>query len=466
MPDNALCNSSIIASPDILQEEGVREMKLEEKNDGDQREREMVKPAVYPDRPGEPDCLYYLRTGMCRYGRNCRFNHPADPAKVAKSDGELPQRVGQPDCGFYLKTGTCKYGCTCKYHHPRDKRNVAQVALNNLGLPLRQEEKCCPYYMRTFTCKFGVACKFHHPQPSSIPTSMQTTFTIPKPADIGSLGSSILPSTGLAYVGGLPTWLLSKTQYVSDPRDVGAQTYMPFLFSPSQGIMPAQGWNSYMGNLNPTPTSLNLVAPTSIFGNNLVYNANDQSGPGINNPVNSLVANIPLLPQRPDQADCRYFMSTGSCKYGADCKYHHPIERSAQFAINSLGPHGLPVRRGEATCSNFSMYGSCKYGSTCKFNHPISCYLPNFSLGMPYVSVVDHQYSSFPYPRNYLNIDASETSASKSRITNWIQKHDIGDVKNQNHSSDVKSPEETQEQAGNQSHYLQASPELPHNQSD
>ncbi|XP_062021369.1 uncharacterized protein LOC133737924 [Rosa rugosa] len=31
---------------------------------------------LYPDRPGEPDCIYYLRTGLCGYGSNCRFNHP------------------------------------------------------------------------------------------------------------------------------------------------------------------------------------------------------------------------------------------------------------------------------------------------------------------------------------------------------------------------------------------------------
>lgn len=30
----------------------------------------------YPERPGEPDCSYYIRTGLCRFGETCRFNHP------------------------------------------------------------------------------------------------------------------------------------------------------------------------------------------------------------------------------------------------------------------------------------------------------------------------------------------------------------------------------------------------------
>lgn len=37
---------------------------------------------LLPDRPGEPDCIYYLRTGLCGYGNNCRYNHPAHASQV------------------------------------------------------------------------------------------------------------------------------------------------------------------------------------------------------------------------------------------------------------------------------------------------------------------------------------------------------------------------------------------------
>lgn len=36
----------------------------------------------YPERPGVPDCAYYMRTGFCGYGRRCRYNHPRDRAAV------------------------------------------------------------------------------------------------------------------------------------------------------------------------------------------------------------------------------------------------------------------------------------------------------------------------------------------------------------------------------------------------
>ena len=32
----------------------------------------------------------------------------------------LPQRPGKPVCTFFTKTGTCKWGAQCKFDHPKD----------------------------------------------------------------------------------------------------------------------------------------------------------------------------------------------------------------------------------------------------------------------------------------------------------------------------------------------------------
>ena len=34
---------------------------------------------------GERECPYYMRNGSCKYGSNCRFNHP-DPTAAGGSD--------------------------------------------------------------------------------------------------------------------------------------------------------------------------------------------------------------------------------------------------------------------------------------------------------------------------------------------------------------------------------------------
>ncbi|KAK9732822.1 hypothetical protein RND81_04G024800 [Saponaria officinalis] len=120
----------------------------------------------FPERPGQPDCSYFLKTGNCKYRSTCRYNHPTSriskpslpllssnglyfqpptmlPAQASRlvnsnSDkmgnngmssthhqerqtqtGEFPERAGQPVCEYYKKTGQCKFKSACRYDHPR-----------------------------------------------------------------------------------------------------------------------------------------------------------------------------------------------------------------------------------------------------------------------------------------------------------------------------------------------------------
>ncbi|KAK9676561.1 hypothetical protein RND81_11G085300 [Saponaria officinalis] len=429
MPENRQ-NHNNVALNNI--QEGILRMKIEKKEEGEE----------YPNRPGEPDCIYYLRTGRCGYATNCRFNHPPlPPPQTDEGESELPQRDGQPDCGHFLKTGTCKYGSMCKYHHPLDRRGAEDVPLNSLGLPLREQEKPCPFYLRTQKCKYGAACKFDHPQPTSV---VETALPVSGAIAVG-IGSS-LPSTGIPYVGGaaVPAWPWSRTSRVPGPP-----AYMPYIIPPLQGPVAAQNWNGYLGNMS-------SMAASAVVGTDLVYN-----------PMNSgeqadlSTMTVSNLPERPDQPECRYFMSTGGCKYGSNCKFHHPKGRIA----HSLGPHGLPLRPGEDICGHFSSYGICKYGSTCKFNHPIAGYISSYYYGMPSIPYLNQPF--FATPRNLAVPNSTETSQSKSsKITDWIQKPETVEGKNRQHSV-TKPIEVPNEKSDDQSVSVSvATDEIPRDQSD
>ncbi|KAK8611754.1 hypothetical protein V6N13_131796 [Hibiscus sabdariffa] len=154
-----------------------------------------------------------------------------------------------------------------------------------------KDEKSCPYFMRTGSCKFGVACKFHHPHPASTGAGLSVN---------GLKGLSVLPPTGVPYAGGFPTWPLLLAPFVSG-LCLQTQSYMPLVVSPSQNIIPAIGWSTYMMLLSFTSAS--------------------------------------SYPERPDEPECTYYMNTRS-----DCKYHHPKERISNSALNSVTPLGLPLR--------------------------------------------------------------------------------------------------------------------------
>lgn len=157
------------------------------------------------------------------------------------------------DCRDYLRTGRCKYGASCKFNHPPNVQSgggmKAPIDPSEPLFPIRPKEPVCQYYMKHGTCKFGQACKFHHPPQSSMgPSNLMGSSTILMPRS-GNDGSS------------LPQHVL----------------------------------------LNPS---------------------------GSDNQASTMM--LQFLPQRPDEPDCIYFLRNGTCKYGATCRYHHPVNTYQQ----------------------------------------------------------------------------------------------------------------------------------------
>lgn len=114
---------------------------------------------------------------------------------------DYPERPGQPDCSFFLKTGDCKFRYYCKYNHPKNRGSIfTSCTLSDKGLPLRpvmtqflrlhskwsnrhcffffflfyqsmtsflffiefQDQNICAHYSRYGICKYGPACKYDH----------------------------------------------------------------------------------------------------------------------------------------------------------------------------------------------------------------------------------------------------------------------------------------------------------------
>ncbi|XP_040986842.1 uncharacterized protein LOC121234805 isoform X1 [Juglans microcarpa x Juglans regia] len=77
---------------------------------------------------------------------------------------EYPERPGQPECSRFIKTGACKFKLNCRYHHPKDRIVKSPPwALSDTGLPLRPDHNICEQFSRYGICKFGQACMFDHP---------------------------------------------------------------------------------------------------------------------------------------------------------------------------------------------------------------------------------------------------------------------------------------------------------------
>ncbi|XP_073308210.1 zinc finger CCCH domain-containing protein 32-like isoform X2 [Primulina huaijiensis] len=354
-------------------------------------------PESYPERPDDPDCIYFLRTGFCGYGNRCRFNHPRDRGV------------------YYMRTGMCKFGASCKYHHPKHGvGSSGPVTLNFYGYPLRLGEKECSYYVKTGHCKFGITCKFHHPQPVGTQVPEQTPgpgalagpAAVATPAVYTTLQHPVQSSQQYGVISG--NWPVARPPIL--PGSYVPGNYGPLLLPP--GVVPVPGWTPYPASISPAGfPSTQPSGSGTVYGiTQLSPQATSYTGPyfSVISPAgpSSSSQKEHAFPERPGQPECKYYLRTGDCKFGSTCKYHHPPEWSAQKTSFMLSPMGLPLRPGAPPCLHYAQNGVCKFGPSCKFDHSMRTlsYSPSAS------SLTDMPVA--PYPVGSTNATLAPSSLS------------------------------------------------------
>ncbi|URE18412.1 zinc finger CCCH domain-containing protein [Musa troglodytarum] len=307
----------------------------------------------YPQRPGQLDCAYYLRTGICGYGANCKFNHPprirltqlenlkartrepelvqypknkpcdwnSEQQPISKEEKEeFPEKAGQTECKFFLMPGGCKFGNSCMFAHSQQNPEVLGIRLNFLGLPIRTGEKECPYYMRTGSCKFSSNCWFNHPDPTVV-TAQDCVL------EYRNGGS---PKQHASAEMNMPNHFHNFSQTVTHLDSL--PSYIPSSVPPPKGLNFNPNLRSQVPSNPSFPSTRNIQQPQpscaiSISNSSAIQQQGDM-----------------VYPERPGQPECPYFMKTGDCKFRSACKFHHPRSRFAGISSCNISPLGLPLR--------------------------------------------------------------------------------------------------------------------------
>ncbi|KAJ6909941.1 zinc finger CCCH domain-containing protein 37-like [Populus alba x Populus x berolinensis] len=343
---------------------------------------------IYPQRPGEKDCAYYMLTRTCKFGDTCKFDHPVwvpeggipdwkEVPPIATSE-TFPDRPGVPDCPYFLKTQRCKYGVNCKFNHPKEKLSLGVSENTSVSaLPERPSEPPCAFYMKTGICKFGATCKFHHPKDIQISLAGQGN-------DNGVQTNSVVDNGGItgdvnvikALVSVTPALLHNSKGLPMRPGEVDCPFYLK-TGSCKYGATCRYNHPERTA-INPPAAAIShaIIAPSMANLNLGVFSPAASIYQTIDPRLSTLGVGPTVYPQRPGQAECDFYMKTGECKFGETCKFHHPIDRSAPTA-NQTEPQtvkltlaGLPRREGAVHCPYYMKTGTCKYGATCKFDHP------------------------------------------------------------------------------------------------
>ncbi|WOK98579.1 zinc finger CCCH domain-containing protein 37 isoform X2 [Canna indica] len=329
---------------------------------------------IYPQRPGARDCAYYMMTRTCKFGDDCMFDHPLWVPEGGIPDWKeipliptsecLPERPGEPDCPYYMKTQQCKFGVRCKFNHPKEKLSaptgklgeVPPETTDSAGLPERPFEPVCSFYIKTGSCKFGTNCKFHHPK-GLVPSSEQYN------VKNGQQDSSVEDGLKKIYIPYTHALSHNSKGLPIRPGQIDCAFYLKtgsckYGSTCCYNHVDRNTANYITGAVNPAANFLQNI-----------YLQSAQASLGC----------IPAIyPQRPGEIECDFYMKTGLCKFGERCKFHHPTDRStstldvkqaSQQTVN-LALAGLPRREGAVSCSFYIKTGTCKFGATCRFDHP------------------------------------------------------------------------------------------------
>lgn len=308
----------------------------------------------YPLRPDAEDCAFYMKTGSCKFGFHCKFNHPRRKTQWSRDKGmpkeNNPERIVQTECKYYLTSGGCKYGKNCKYNHSREKFQTSPIQeFNFLGLPMRPGEKECPYYMRTGSCKYGSNCRFHHPEPTIMAGDDSSSA-------YNNMGRSITVQASSQST--VTSWSSSRAI-----NDTTSSYVSPMMYPATQGVSSSTPeWSSYQAPVFQASEKSLPTPPAFAMCNSMSEKFSS-----------SHAQHAPVLgddyPERPGQPECSYFIKTGDCKYKSNCKFHHPKTQLPRMQT-VLNDKGLPLRPEQTICSFYSRYGICKFGPACRFDHP------------------------------------------------------------------------------------------------
>lgn len=377
-------------------------VKEEEEEEVIEEEEKKEKIDSYPLRPNAADCAFYIKTGTCQFGLNCRFNHPAK--RVFKPVGEkdrgteefngVVHDTGKIECKYFSAPGGCKYGDACRYTHS-EKIETKDPELNFLGLPIRLTEKDCTFYMRTGTCAYGANCRFNHPDPTA------TNELEP--------GNSLANGYCLRSDNNFPKAndLMHSSVLLQGTLSNGTNLKNSFPYASKMG--------SYHQGMSQNAEFNQDQGPVSLSANKLPFPHQIVNSSKNTDSVTHYerLIQIEEFPERPGQPDCDYFLKTGDCKYRSSCRYNHPISRSTRLRLPPLSSKGLysrsakvspvetmelhnsnstitrkngmrsanhqtlqngefPERPGQPECEFFMKTGNCKYKSACRYHHPMN----------------------------------------------------------------------------------------------
>ncbi|XP_048561490.1 zinc finger CCCH domain-containing protein 43-like isoform X3 [Triticum urartu] len=339
----------------------------------------------YPRRPGQPDSFCYVKFGSHRFS--------SETGELKQLEPDCPRWPGDPGSPIAPSAGSASAA-------PPSSMNLANTKAGEIK-QLQPEYPRWPgqpdrfYYLKFGSCTSNSEIgEIKQPAPEYQPQPSKPDCTIgDSPVVPSSAGSATPPS--------LLNLANSETDEIKQPGEVDCPMSDSSTLSSVSITTPPPSENKRRIKKKIITAPMGDPDPSS----------DGSSAPPANSETRQKQPE-PEYPLRPGKSDCSYYVKFGSCRYGMNCWFNHPlyvhasrglqqdnwVGRNSSRASNSseykqqyifdkacnynrhegktkvrqvkLNFLGLPLRPGTILCSYYMNHGTCKFGTNCKFHHP------------------------------------------------------------------------------------------------
>ncbi|XP_044985595.1 uncharacterized protein LOC123452916 isoform X1 [Hordeum vulgare subsp. vulgare] len=327
----------------------------------------------YPQKPRKLNCPSYMSKGTCTYGPSCHFNHP--PQFNAKTNDSwrpserrdhgaaeilelnrlgLPIREGARNCDYYMRTGACRYGKNCHFNHPD------HVIDARFSSPTGWEDNA----LETEKSSDHALTEASHMKKASDDATLNDRSHLKKSSDGATLDdrSHLNKSSDNATLDDR-----SHLKRSSDGATVDDTSYSKKSSdhdtSSTSGVLPPSIFRMLLPPQKVLPSTEGKAKKKSDWSSASDDSDGCCSADSSDGPLCKQEEHVDY-PERPGRQECPFLARYGDCKFASACKYHHPKQSKDKEQVN------YPERPGRPDCPFYMRFGDCKFASACNYHHP------------------------------------------------------------------------------------------------
>nr|XP_018677931.1 PREDICTED: zinc finger CCCH domain-containing protein 65 isoform X6 [Musa acuminata subsp. malaccensis] len=375
----------------------------------------------FSQRPDAPNCAFYMKTGTCKFGFNCRFNHPpkrrhrAKPEKQseyvqtikAAHKGSGSEKMGQTTCKEFGKVGEKEKKVAQKSFRPEnaEKKQKGTVLKKLEQTEKKVGEKEKKVAQKNFKPedaekkqKGTVLKKVEQTEKKAVEKEEQTPSKKMDQEKV-TLKKQWKVVQKAAREEHEESSLIMEVQTSCRVDEKEKEIAHSFMQLKCEAAEDKQSFPERIEHEDKKVDILSLPEEkqtlsgrseqqdykaarekgketTSEKGEQTEFKAGTEEGKETTLGKGGLIEHKVAMEKSKEttlekggQIECKFYTMPGGCKYGKSCKYVHS-QKKMEGNPSKLNFLGLPIRLGAKECPYYMRTGNCKFSTNCRYHHP------------------------------------------------------------------------------------------------